>query len=69
MLDRRIGARGDQAAETILGQVPHLDPPGQRFEQLLNLVNHPAFERGIGQEGFPFVRQIVKIGDDRMAVA
>ena len=45
-----------------------LDAAGQRFRQLLDLVDDPAGERGVGEESFPFVGQLgAEIGDDRVA--
>ena len=69
VLDRRIGPRRDQATEAVFGQMAHLHPSRERFEQLLDLVDHPSIERGIGQERFPFIGQISKIGDNRIALA
>ena len=45
-----------------------LDPAGQRFRQLLDLVDDAAGERGVGEESFPFVGQLgAEIGDDGVA--
>ena len=47
-----------------------LDPAGERFGQLLDLIDNPAGKRGVGQERFPFVGQSsAEIGDDGLATA
>ncbi len=47
-----------------------LDPAGERFRQLLDLVDDPPVERGIGEEGFPLVGQLgAEVGDDGVAGA
>src|SRR3954465_5064026 len=47
-----------------------LDASGQRFSELLNLIDDPAGERGISQERLPLVRHVRgEIRDDRLAGA
>ena len=66
-LQVEIAARRKQRAEAVLRQMLELDPAGQRFGQLLDLVDDPPGERGVGQERFPFVGQVGgEVGDDRM---
>ena len=63
----KIAARRDQAAETILGYMLELDPAGERLVQLLDLIHNPSVERGVGQERFPFGRQVCpKVGHHRL---
>ncbi len=69
-LQMEPAARRQQRSEAVLRQLLELDPAGQRFRQLLDLVHDPPGERGIGEEGLPFVGQVgAEVGDDRMAAA
>ena len=69
-LQVEIAARREQRAEAVFRQMLELDPAGQRFRQLLDLVDDAAGERGVGEESFPFVGQVgAEIGDDGVARA
>ena len=56
-LQVEIAARRDQRAEAVLRQMLELDPAGQRFRQLLDLVDDAPGKRRVGEERFPFVGQ------------
>src|SRR5690349_9451583 len=47
-----------------------LDAAGERFRELLHLVDDSARKRGVGEEALPLVRQVgTEIGNDRVACA
>ena len=61
-----IAACGDQRSKAVLRQLLELDAAGQRFAELLMLVDDRARERRIGEKSLPFIRQIRReIGDGR----
>ena len=44
-----IAASGNERSEAVLRKLFQLDPPGERFPQLLHLVDDAPAERGIGE--------------------
>ncbi len=57
-LEVEPAARGHKRSEIILRQVRQLHPSGQRFRELLVLVDDLPRERRIRKERLPFVRQV-----------
>ena len=66
----KIGPRGDQGPEAVFRQALEVDPPRQRFRQLLVLIDNSPGERGVGEKRLPFVRKVGgEIGNDRLAAS
>ena len=64
-LDLVVAVIGQERAEMIFGQMLDLDPSGDRFLNLLEMIDRMAGKRGGGDEALPFLAQFgAQVGNE-----